>query len=792
AAPTILSTNTDGAPAIAAVNSGTGHGVTSTTGNGNAFMGTVTGSGNGVDLTMNGTGTGVNVATTPTGTGRSGAFANNNAANPSNTVEILSNAANTAALAVNSTGASGNGIDVTTNGDASSRGVNVLQSGAGRAGQFYSSQPTNSNTVVYVQTDGNIRPDSAGVDVKLINGAEDGDGVRAVLGQLNSIDIAGGNIAPNAGDELVAGSYEGDAVEGINRGRGGRAAHFEIFNPNNIRNAVDVMNNNGTTADGGDGVNIFMSNTLNDMDGLDSRTVSADTGNAGRFTILTPSNRGNGVYATTNSTNAGNAVFGEHFGVTGNAGRFIARAVVGGNTHNDNAVFIEQQGINNALRSQNVNVGNGMATSAGIFEITQPTNIANVVNVTTNSNTGNGLFATTTNMTNTGNMVEAVHPGMGSAGFFSSTNTANAYTDTTVSMRSSSSFTGLAPGAPGVPAHPYKGSVLQVTQNGSFNEANTLPFLFQVQGSNAIRAEIDGRANAAGFQYGNDSSAIYARSYGRGHVVYIENANNNITSQTANNKSTLMVATLGGGSAIEGDAASRLTSGTNNNGVRGNQYSPQDITVTGASPQLGVSTAGVLGAVLVGGTGMPSGLNQNGKGIMGYNQGNTGFNGPVGGWAGVMRADNLANGLLITVAGQNSSTTPTHVAPTFRDAAFSNEVPPPPGVFPTVRQAVQIVAGGYVQSYARTPVNAGAEPHALVAEYMVWDAGNNGVAADPVNVTLPGAAIGIIPGQTISVMTSDPDGAVVGGPTAAGAGTAISMGRMNTYVWNGTAWFSLP
>lgn len=252
-----------------------------------------------------------------------------------------------------------------------------------------------------------------------------------------------------------------------------------------------------------------------------------------------------------------------------------------------------------------------------------------------------------------------------------------------------------------------------------------------------------------------------------------------------------MVSTLGGGHAIEGDAASRLPAGTNNNGVRGNQYSPQDVSATGVNSQLSVSTAGVLGAVLTGGTGMPSGLNQNGKGIMGYNLGNTGFNGPVGGWAGVMRADNLANGLLVSVAGQNTSTTPVHTAPTFRDAGFTNEVPPAPGIFPTVRQAIQVVAGGYVQSYARTPVNAGAEPHALVAEYMIWDAGDNGVAADPVDVTLPGAAIGLVPGQTITVITSDPDGALVAGPTAAGADTTPTTGEGITYVWNGSAWFSL-
>ncbi|MCC7438372.1 MAG: hypothetical protein IT211_07715, partial [Armatimonadetes bacterium] len=188
AAPTIMSTNTDGAPAITAVNSGTGPGVTSQSINGNAFMGVVTGSGNGMNLTMNGTGTGVAVATN--GTGSSATFQNNNGGNAAPTVSITSNANPGNALLVQATGDGGNAVVASANGNATSTTVMASNTGAGRAGHFDNTQPTNANTIVRAQSAGNTGSvpgqdafpfpiGNAGVDVALTNAAASGAAVQS-------------------------------------------------------------------------------------------------------------------------------------------------------------------------------------------------------------------------------------------------------------------------------------------------------------------------------------------------------------------------------------------------------------------------------------------------------------------------------------------------------------------------------------------------------------------------------------------------------------------------------------
>jgi hypothetical protein len=190
-----------------------------------------------------------------------------------------------------------------------------------------------------------------------------------------------------------------------------------------------------------------------------------------------------------------------------------------------------------------------------------------------------------------------------------------------------------------------------------------------------------------------------------------------------------------------------------------------------------VTTAGVLGAVLTGGVGMPSGLNHNGKGIMGYNLGNTGFNGPVGGWAGVMRADRQANGLLITVSGDNAV---ANTGPSFRAPGLASEVPAT--AFGNVRQALQIVNGGYAQSFVRNS-NAAVT---VDADYMVWSLGTNFVpdATIPV-VTMPSPfTVALVPGQTITIINQDPDGPIV---TPVGAsGGPIPTFTAKTYIWDPT------
>jgi len=230
AGATIRSENSDGGAAIAAVNSGTGAGVTSSTGNGNAFAATVSGSGDGLNVAASGSGDGVDV--TVSGTGRAGSFANTNGANTSNTVEISSNANDGVALSVAATGTSGDAIVATANGDATSNTLMASNTGAGRAGVFDNTQPTNASTIVRVQSAGSMAAGNAGVDVELsnTNASNLGD---AVHGRTAGYGFSGRFEATTAnGDGVYISTVDGGGQTGLQVNRGGVIMPFRSVNAN--------------------------------------------------------------------------------------------------------------------------------------------------------------------------------------------------------------------------------------------------------------------------------------------------------------------------------------------------------------------------------------------------------------------------------------------------------------------------------------------------------------------------------------------------------------------------------
>ncbi len=265
----------------------------------------------------------------------------------------------------------------------------------------------------------------------------------------------------------VAGSSTGNALYGYSSHTSGRAGLFEISNPGNTDNAVDVLTGGlghalqvGTTGAGSAGVftitnpastsiamDIRNDGTGNALSSIATGTAGAayfaiqnsassanalevttdGTGSAGSFTVTEPTSVSPalvatsagigpaGIFQTTDPSNSGPTLFATTMG-TGPAGFF---SVAGTNAA---GVMSLVDGTLPALVATNTNASVG---SAGIFSVNDPTpvptNVADVLTASTNALGRAGYFEIN-NGNNSSNVVEAITIGSGYAGSFTATN----------------------------------------------------------------------------------------------------------------------------------------------------------------------------------------------------------------------------------------------------------------------------------------------------------------------------------------------------------------------------------